>query len=87
MDQIDELKKNNDLITKRYESIKRTNEILQERIRVLKINIQAQEKSIDLQRSINLANGDYVVNLEYKIMILERKLNKLQSDHVNEKEN
>lgn len=87
MDQIDGLKKNNDLITKRYESIKRTNEILQERIRVLKINIQAQEKSIDLQRSINLANGDYIVNLEYKIMILERKLNKLQSDHVNEKEN
>ena len=87
MDQIDDLKLTNDLLTKRYESIKRTNEILQERIRVLKTTIQAQETSIDLQRTINLANGDYIVTLKYEILNLERKLNRLQSDHVNKKEN
>ena len=87
MDQIDDLKLANDLLTKRYESIKRTNEILQERIKVLKITIQAQETSIDLQRTTNLANGDYIVTLKYEILNLERKLNRLQSDHVNKKEN
>lgn len=87
MNQIDELKKNNDLIIMRCESVERTNEILRERIKMLKINIQAKEETIEIQRYINMTREDEIVKLKNKILNLERILNKLQSNHNIEKEN
>ena len=61
--------------------------ILKTRIEVLKSTISLKDGIINALKSINKIQSETIIDQEYTIMILERKLNKLQSNHANENEN